>query len=118
MTAQANHTIPASDFWRATQAENCGNVGFIGLAPDGSAHHVVVPVDIQIARGVKACNRPTDGTPFGGYREWHYFECLPHPVSGDETADRAARKQAARDNAKVFQAWARGLGVTILVTDR
>ena len=36
----------------------------LGFAPDGSSYHVVVPVDARIARGLKAGNRPADGTPF------------------------------------------------------
>jgi len=62
---------------------------------------VVVPVDEQIARGIKAGNRPDDGTPFGGYREWQYFQCCPH-----EADERGAREAQASANAAVLIAWA------------
>jgi hypothetical protein len=104
--------IKKSDVLRATLADNCGNVGFIGLAGDGSAYHVVVPVDYQIARGVKARNRPTDGTPFGGYRGWHYYECQPFPASGTVT-----REEQTAKNAEVLNAWAARLGISIGLED-
>ncbi len=93
--------VKHSDIIRATLADHTGNTGFLGFAPDGSSYHVVVPVDSQIARGIKAGNRPDDGTPFGGYREWHYFQCEPH--EGDSSAEREARAHA---NAAVLRAWA------------
>ena len=65
--------IKLSDLFRATMADDCGNEGFIGIAPDGSQYHVVVPVDRQIARGLMFWVPPDDGTPFGGYKGWHYF---------------------------------------------
>ena len=104
--------IKKSDVFRATLADNCGNVGFIGLSGDGAAYHVVVPVDYQIARGVKARNRPTDGTPFGGYHGWHYYECHPFPDSGAVT-----REDQTQKNAEVLTAWAARLGIKILVDD-
>jgi len=108
--------IPLSEFFRATQAEGSGNTGFIGLAGDGSAFHVVVPVDAQIARGVKAGNRPSDGTPFGGYTGWHYFECRSLQAGlSDPGEETRARWRQARDNAAVFAAWAQGLGFKITV---
>ena len=67
--------IDFNDIFRATLDEDCGNEGYIGIAPDGGRYHVVVPVDRQIARGIKAGNRPQDGTPFGGYKDWRYFGC-------------------------------------------
>ncbi len=109
-------TIPLADFFRATLAEETGNVGYIGLAPDGSKHHVVVPVDIQIARGIKAGNRPTDGTPFGGYAGWRYFECRPYPSpQPDQDAERRARWAQAEKNAAVFVAWAAGHSIRVVV---
>ncbi len=81
-------------------AEETGNSGFIGIAPDWSRHHVVAPVDRQIARGVKAANHPIDGTPFGGYAGWRYFEC-PCAPAGASVADRWIK---ARQNAELLVA--------------
>ncbi len=110
-------TIPLEDVLRATLAEACGNVGFIGLAPDGSAYHVVVPVDLQIARGVLACNRPRDGTPFGGYSGWRYFQCRAYPTHPGQIEHRAAREGAARANGESLKAWAESLGLRVEVVD-
>ena len=106
--------IRLSDVFRATLAEESGNLGFVGLAPDGAAYHVVVPVDIQIARGVMACNRPADGTPFGGYAGWLYYECAPF-YAGRLTAGEqlGARWSRAEDNAAVLAAWAGGQGIRV-----
>ena len=93
--------VRRADILRATLPAFCGNTGYLGFAPDGSAYHVVVPVDEQIARGIKAGNRPDDGTPFGGYRGWYYFQCWPH-----ETDESRARETRAENNAAVLIAWA------------
>ena len=93
--------IRRSDILRATLPARCGNTGYLGFAADGSEYHVVVPVDEQIARGIKAGNRPDDGTPFGGYREWFYFQCHPH-----ETDDSGAKEVQAGTNAAVLIVWA------------
>ena len=103
--------VKKSDILRATLADDCGNTGFLGLAPDGAAYHVVVPVDAQIARGIKAGNRPDDQTPFGGYRGWHYFECLPYPA--DRPGGRALR---AEENGRALASWAFGLGLEVVIT--
>jgi hypothetical protein len=77
--------LKVQDIRRATLPVRSGNEGWIGVSPRGDAYHVVVPVDVQIARGVMACNRPTDGTPFGGYSGWLYFRCPPYEnEAGDE----------------------------------
>ncbi len=104
--------INRSDLFRATLADNCGNIGYIGLAPDGAEYHVVVPVDLQLARGVKAGNRPDDGTPFGGYKNWMYFECPPYPVG-----ERMARENQLQINARLLKAWAYAQGIEIIVAD-
>lgn len=110
------HLIPLKDFFRATANEKTGNVGFIGLAPDGSEHHVVAPVDLQIARGVMACNRPTDGTPFGGYSGWHYFMCPAYTLfRADPEEELKARWFQARTNAVDFLLWAKQLGIDVAV---
>jgi hypothetical protein len=70
--------IDFQDVLRATLAVGSGNEGWIGVSPSGEDYHVVVPVDVQIARGVMAGNLPMDGTPFGGYSGWLYFRCPPH----------------------------------------
>ena len=100
--------IDFNDMVRATLDENCGNEGYIGIAPDGSRYHVVVPVDRQIARGIKAGNSPSDETPFGGYKDWHYFCCLgfTRPEKVNETEIQKARMKQARVNAQLLKAWA------------
>jgi hypothetical protein len=108
-------TIHFNDILRATLDDGCGNEGYIGLSPDGLRYHVVVPVDRQIARGVKAGNRPIDGTPFGGYKGWHYFCCrtFPLPETYAPEAKEAARRMQAEDNATVFKGWASGLDLQV-----
>lgn len=80
-------TIKFSDIVRATMPVQSGNEGWIGVHPRGKDYHVVVPVDVQIARGVMACNRPTDGTPFGGYTGWIYFRCCPYEIVKPDEKD-------------------------------
>ena len=112
-------SLRLSDLWRATLADECGNEGFIGIAPDGSEYHVVVPVDRQIARGLRFDVPPEDGTPFGGYRGWHYFCCLTYPDRSQHPDDeRHARLERAWENAWLIQKWGQGLGIEIeLVED-
>lgn len=110
-------TVKLSDIWRATLDERCGNVGFLGLSPDGSGYHVVVPVDLQIARGVKACNQPTDGTPFGGYVGWHYFQCRGYSGVGRPELDRELRGRAARGNVESLRAWAATHGIALEIEE-
>ena len=93
--------VRRSDILRATLPARTGNTGYLGFAPDGSAYHVVVPVDEQIARGIKAGNRSDDGTPFGGYSDWYYVQCSPHDPDCED-----ARVAQANDNAAVIVAWA------------
>jgi len=93
--------VRRQDIYRATLSARTGNTGYLGFAPDGSDYHVVVPVDEQIARGIKAGNRPDDGTPFGGYRGWFYFQCRAH-----ETDDDGDREAQASANTAVLLAWA------------
>jgi hypothetical protein len=100
------------DLLRATLPEDCGNVGFLGFAPDGSSYHVVVPVDAHIARGLKAGERPADGTPFGGYRGWHYFRCAPFPPG-----EAAARARRAERSAADLGAWATRRGLLLELTE-
>jgi hypothetical protein len=101
------------DLWRATLDDGCGNVGFIGISADGREHHVVVPVDMQIARGVKGGNRPTDGTPFGGYRGWRYFQCRTYPACGSTALDRDARRARAEENGRALQSWVGEMGMAL-----
>ena len=70
-------TIKFVDIVRGTLDLRTGNESWIGVSPDASAYHLVSPVDTQLAKGVLACNRPTDGTPFGGYSKWVYFRIPP-----------------------------------------
>jgi len=109
--------VKLSDIWRATLDERCGNVGFLGISPDGSAYHVVVPVDLQIARGVKACNQPTDGTPFGGYAGWRYFQCRGYSGVGHPELDREIRERAARENVGSLKAWAAQDGIAVEIDE-
>ena len=107
--------IDLNDIFRATLDEDCGNEGYIGIAPDGSRYHVVVPVDRQIARGIKAGNRPQDGTPFGGYKDWHYFCCPGYKGPGrpDETEIRKVRRKQSEINAQLLKAWAAGMQIGV-----
>ncbi len=90
------------DILRATLPEHSGNEGWIGVSPKGDAYHVVVPVDVQIARGVMACNRPTDGTPFGGYSGWLYFRCPPYGETSEHES-RAREEQALKTAADLIR---------------
>ena len=69
---------------------------------------MVVPVDLQIARGIKAGNRPLDGTPFGGIKTgiilgvW-FFLCPKKVDPGKIQARRIAQAEA---NALLLRAWA------------
>ncbi|MBU0516329.1 MAG: methylated-DNA--[protein]-cysteine S-methyltransferase [Proteobacteria bacterium] len=110
--------VARSDLWRATLADDCGNTGFIGFSPEGDQYHLVVPVDRQIAAGVKAKNRPTDGTPFGGYTGWGYFECAPYqPAPRDAEADAEARRAEVKITALVLIDWAKDQGFGVRVED-
>ena len=112
-------TIDFNDIIRTTLDEDCGNEGFIGIAPDGGHYHVVVPVDRQIARGVKAGNRPQDGTPFGGYKDWHYFCCpgYKRPAGHHETEIQKIRIKQAGNNAQHLKAWAAGRQIAVKITN-
>lgn len=109
--------IRLSDLFRATLASDCGNEGYIGIAPDGSRYHVVVPVDRQISRGLKFWIRPDDGTPFGGYKDWHYFCCLTYEVPERKDAEQEVQLHCARENGWLIQKWAKALGLEITVID-
>ena len=95
------------DLFRATLAADCGNLGFLGFAPDGTQYHVVAPVDLKLARGVKALNLPDDGTPFGGYRGWHYFSCEPYDPAAGETG----RQRRIDENSRRLKLWLQQLGI-------
>jgi hypothetical protein len=97
------------DILRSTLPLCSGNEGWIGVASKGDDYHVVVPVDVQIARGVMACNRPADGTPFGGYTGWLYFRCPPYE---DEAVDEVAlREERARITAEQLTKWLASYGI-------
>jgi hypothetical protein len=107
--------IDFNDILRATLEEDCGNEGFIGIAPDGDRYHVVVPVDRQIARGLKAGHRPRDGTPFGGYKDWHYFRCpgFKRPARYHEAEIQKVRIEQAGTNARTLKDWAAERQITV-----
>jgi len=95
--------IKFHDLLRATLPVHSGNEGWIGVSPAGDQYHVVVPVDVQIARGVMAGNRPLDGTPFGGYTGWLYFRCPPYECEAQE--DSELRSLRARATAADLVRW-------------
>ena len=109
--------IDFNDIFRATLDEDCGNEGYIGIAPDGGRYHVVVPVDRQIARGIKAGNRPQDGTPFGGYKGWRYFCCpgYKQPARYNEAEIRKVRMKQSETNAQHLKAWAAGMQIGVQI---
>lgn len=103
--------IKFQDLLRATLSVRSGNEGWIGVSPLGDAYHIVVPVDVQIARGVMACNRPTDGTPFGGYTNWLYFRCPPY--EGDDRNNEELRYEQAKKTAADLVTWLVSYGVEV-----
>jgi len=103
--------IRFQDLLRATMSVRSGNEGWIGVSPLGDAYHIVVPVDIQIARGVMAGNRPTDGTPFGGYANWLYFRCPPYQDEGQDNEE--FRYEQARKTASDLVKWLAAYGVEV-----
>jgi hypothetical protein len=108
--------ISFQDLRRATLPFRSGNEGWIGVSPEGTAYHVVVPVDVQIARGVMACNRPTDGTPFGGYSGWLYFRCPQYDESAARSGDEnRLRIDQARKTADQLVEWLASCGVAAKV---
>jgi hypothetical protein len=106
--------VRIEDVRRATLPVHSGNEGWIGVAPDGHEYHVVVPVDAQMARGVMACNRPTDGTPFGGYARWLYFRCVPYEDEG--RLDRSDHDLQVQKNAADLIEWLRSYGIQARLT--
>lgn len=107
-----------SDVVRATLGGGCGNVGFIGISPDGSRYHVVVPVDRKISRGLKFWEEPADGTPFGGYKCWHYALCPSYAEQlEDPLADRKARLARAKENGRLLRAWAEGMNMEVEIVE-
>lgn len=111
--------IDFNDILRATLDDACGNEGYIGISPNGDRYHVVVPVDRQIARGIKAGNRPLDGTPFGGYKGWRYFCCgtfpLPEPYALEKV--QVCRIKQAEENALILKSWAAGLKLAVEIVN-
>jgi hypothetical protein len=103
--------IKLSDIHRATLPVKSGNEGWIGVSPTGDEYHVVVPVDVQIARGVLACNLPTDGTPFGGYAGWLYFRCPQYENVG--TDERALREQTVLATAERLISWLKSFQIDV-----
>ncbi len=91
--------IKFSDLLRATLSFRTGNESWIGFSPDGNSYHIVSPVDTQISKGVMACNRPKDGTPFGGYSRWIYFRIPPFgkSIHDDQTARREHSRMISED---------------------
>jgi hypothetical protein len=102
--------IKTRDISRATLPQSCGNEGWIGLSPDGETYHLVVPVDTQIARGVMACNQPTDGTPFGGYHGWLYFRCSPYEDTGETGT---LRSEQVRRNSEQLTKFCSSYGIPL-----
>lgn len=110
--------IRFTDLVRATLPDDCGNEGYVGVSPDGSKYHVVVPVDRQIARGLKFYDPPKDGTPFGGYKGWLYLRCLTYSSDPlDEKVDMERCLDQARENGRRIRAWAAKLGIGIEIKE-
>ncbi len=107
--------VTINDIRRATLPLHAGNEGWIGVSPNGQEYHVVVPVDSQIARGVMACNRPLDGTPFGGYSGWLYFRCVPYEDEG--RSDRSDHERQVQKNAADLIEWLRWNGIQAQLTE-
>jgi len=105
--------IKVKDIRRATLPLGSGNEGWIGVSPKGDDYHVVVPVDVQIARGVMACNRPTDGTPFGGYVGWLYFRCPPYQDEGG--MDSFLRDEQVRNTCEHLIKWLASYGIEAVI---
>lgn len=101
--------VKYTDILRSTLPLNSGNEGWIGVSPTGDDYHVVVPVDVQIARGVMACNMPSDGTPFGGYSGWLYFRCSPYECEKHESHD--ARLGQVHRNVLALMRFLKGYGI-------
>ncbi len=106
--------ISIIDVQRATLPVHTGNEGWIGVSPLGDQYHVVVPVDTQIARGVMACNKPTDGTPFGGYSKWVYFRCPPY--EDNDGQGHELRRFYAEITAKSLVAYLKSKGIEAGIT--
>jgi hypothetical protein len=113
-------SIDFKEIVRATLDEECGNEGYIGLSPDGLRYHVVVPVDRQIARGLKAGNRPLDETPFGGYKDWRYFCCPGYnrPAKYDADEIQKVRLKQAGVNAVFLKSWAERMNIPVEIKNR
>ncbi len=110
--------ILLSDIFRATLPDDSGNEGYIGISPDGSSYHIVVPVDQQLARALSPMEKTSKDTPFGGYKGWHYFCCLtytPHKTNPD-TSSRY-RTEKTIENAWLIERWVKGLGLEIEIID-
>lgn len=101
--------IKLRDIQRATLPLQSGNEGWIGVSARGDEYHVVVPVDVQIARGVMACNIPADGTPFGGHSNHLYFRCPP--FSDEEENDFPGREQQIAKTAEDLIRWLASYGM-------
>lgn len=100
--------IKLDDIYRATLATHTGNEGWVGVDLSGHTYHVITPVDTQIAKGVMACNRPNDGTPFGGYSNWLYHRCRPYCSDVDDERLRLAQ---AEKNLSEIVCWLSQYGI-------
>ncbi len=100
--------IKLDDIYRATLATHTGNEGWVGVDSSGQTYHVIAPVDTQIAKGVMACNRPNDGTPFGGYSNWLYHRCQPYCSDVD---DETLRLTQAKINLSEIICWLSQYGI-------
>lgn len=101
------------DILRAVLFRETGNESWIGFSPDGNSYHIVSPVDNQIAKGVMACNCPTDGTPFGGYSRWVYFR-IP-PIESPENNQEIAKRDWARKISEELVDQLRRFGIKAIV---
>jgi hypothetical protein len=107
--------LPLQTVVRATLPAGRGQVGLVGVSPDGTSCHAWAPVEVAAARAVAP---PVGADPalFGGRPGWRYRYCPtydpppPGPGGPDQSAVRAARLARARRTGLELVAWLRGLG--------
>ncbi len=114
-------SLALTDVVRATLPQGHGHVGFIGLAPDGEAYHLLTPVDLEQAQ-VLCAAAGSGGEPAPPELElrpgWRYLPCRtyqppPSPCAAGRPGPGAfaqARRTQALLTAGLIAAWARRQG--------
>ncbi len=103
------------DLVRATLPSGWGQVGFVGVSPDGAAYHVLSPVEVDLASDMVLMALAGRAEFMGGRPGWRYHYCHTYqPPPGRERpgpeAMRAARRRRARHTGRMLVAWARRQG--------